>query len=203
MNTIKLIREMYTKFVKNDLLNDFYSKKLTNNYADLLLSIDFEREINFLIPLFEQNQSKIVFSHNDLNRTNILIKSDRHELDHLRKTFIVDYEYSSYNYRWSDFAVIFGEVCMSNYREGKKFKVNHYPDYEKRIYFITHYVARLNRLLQSNNCEQEQLPEEETIALIEKEISFGIMIVSLINIFWRLSHNQIACASMQKCLWVS
>ena len=59
-----------------------------------------------------QVEAPVVFSHNDINTGNILVKE---ESDCSDPVVLIDYEFSSYNYRGFDLANHFNE-WMYDYR---------------------------------------------------------------------------------------
>ena len=190
-----VLDSMFEAFKSNENLKDFRSQQVSNVFSDKLMKFNFEEELSFIAPLFAFFPSKLVFCHNDLNRTNILIRNNSSELDLTRRMVIIDFEYAAYGYRWSDFVVIFAEVCFCHWKESRKFMVSKYPDKKKRLFIARNYVKAINR-------DQEQTLEDEQTRRLEAEMAFGILPACLINILWRLSHKQIDQEN-EKNLWVS
>uniref|UniRef100_A0A672SGK2 ethanolamine kinase n=1 Tax=Sinocyclocheilus grahami TaxID=75366 RepID=A0A672SGK2_SINGR len=63
-----------------------------------LLSYNLPQEMDSLKCLLESTPSPVVFCHNDLQEGNILLLSSRENTDRQR-LMLIDFEYSSYNYR--------------------------------------------------------------------------------------------------------
>ncbi|XP_074599484.1 choline kinase alpha-like [Brevipalpus obovatus] len=193
-----MLNGMFEAFSSNGKLDDFRSHRISNPFSESLMSFDFREEIDFIAPLFSLYPSKLVFCHNDLNRTNILLRNDSTGLDLSRKMVLIDFEYAAYGYRWSDFVVVFAEVCFCHWKESGEFMVSKYPDQKKRLFMAKSYIQTLNALSRSH--DQDSLREEEQIKRLEAEMAFGILPACMINILWRLSHQQID-QNDQKKLW--
>ena len=77
-----------------------------------LLVPDLGPEVEWLLRTVAGLGSPVVFSHNDINTGNILVKEDSECSD---PVVLIDYEFSSYNYRGFDLANHFNE-WMYDYR---------------------------------------------------------------------------------------
>ena len=80
--------------------------------ASIVAKIDFESEIEYLLGVILSLNPPVVFSHNDINTGNILVKEDLKDSD---PVVLIDYEFASYNYRGFDLANHFNE-WMYDYR---------------------------------------------------------------------------------------
>ena len=80
--------------------------------ASVVANIDFESEIEYLVGLIAKVDPPVVFSHNDINTGNILVREESECSD---PVVLIDYEFSSYNYRGFDLANHFNE-WMYDYR---------------------------------------------------------------------------------------
>ncbi|NXK92278.1 CHKB kinase, partial [Formicarius rufipectus] len=68
---------------------------------NLLKSYNLEEEMRSLRDLLESTPSPVVFCHNDVQEGNILLLAGREDLPS-DKLMLIDFEYSSYNYRGFD-----------------------------------------------------------------------------------------------------
>ncbi|NXU94730.1 CHKB kinase, partial [Xiphorhynchus elegans] len=66
---------------------------------NLLKGYNLEEEMRSLRDLLESTPSPVVFCHNDVQEGNILLLAG-HEASPSDKLMLIDFEYSSYNYRW-------------------------------------------------------------------------------------------------------
>jgi len=102
-----------------------------------VLSLTGDDEVNFLKEILPKKAESIVFSHNDLHAQNILL------LDQTQKLVLIDYEYSSYNYRGYDIANFFNEATI-DYSVSEypyyTLDVNKYPSDYDLIDFIKYYL---------------------------------------------------------------
>jgi choline/ethanolamine kinase len=122
--------------------------------AKKLLSIDFEKEINFLKQVFDGTRSPIVFSHNDLHQGNILLAKPSRRRSLLdKRVILIDFEYCSYNYRAYDIANHFCEWCFEyDTSEYPHFAIHpgRFPSIEAQREFIRNYLDQQRRLLLNN-----------------------------------------------------
>lgn len=108
-----------------------------------LMKYDLPSELDSLRSLLASTPSPVVFCHNDVQEGNILMLSGR-ENSATDKLMLIDFEYSSYNYRGFDFGNHFCE-WMYDYTHDQwpfyKFNLDHYPSREQQLHFIRHYLA--------------------------------------------------------------
>lgn len=119
-----------------------------------LLSIDFEKEVNFLKQVFDGTRSPIVFSHNDLHQGNILLaKPSRRRSTLEKRVILIDFEYCSYNYRAYDIANHFCEWCFEyDTPDFPHYAIysERFPSLEAQREFIRNYLDQKRRLLLNN-----------------------------------------------------
>ncbi|CAB1439193.1 unnamed protein product [Pleuronectes platessa] len=113
--------------------------------------------------LLDSTHSPVVFCHNDCQEGNILLLNN-HENSDQQKLMLIDFEYSSYNYRGFDFGNHFCE-WMYDYTcdEFPYFKVDAqaYPSKAQQLHFIDNY-------LRESDGGFEQLSEDEQTKLKEE-----------------------------------
>ncbi|XP_072003742.1 choline/ethanolamine kinase isoform X2 [Engystomops pustulosus] len=109
---------------------------------NILKSFHLEEEMKSLKLLLESTSSPVVFCHNDVQEGNILLLSSRssHPSD---KLMLIDFEYSSYNYRGFDIGNHFCE-WVYNYHHDEwpfyKAELSNYPTQEQQIHFFRSYL---------------------------------------------------------------
>ncbi|XP_061878410.1 choline kinase alpha isoform X2 [Entelurus aequoreus] len=107
-----------------------------------LLSYNLLHEMDWLKALLESTKSPVVFCHNDCQEGNILLLNCRPESDK-QKLMLIDFEYSSYNYRGFDLGNHFCEWMYDyNCDHFPFFKVNvqAYPSKAQQLHFIENYL---------------------------------------------------------------
>jgi choline/ethanolamine kinase len=105
--------------------------------VDKVMKLTSRQEITFLRSILPKKAGSVVFSHNDLHSENVLcLKKDK-------RLMLIDYEYSSYNYRGYDIANFFNE-SMFEYLNADHpiFVINEekFPEKEELISFIKYYL---------------------------------------------------------------
>uniref|UniRef100_A0A8D1XY65 Ethanolamine kinase n=1 Tax=Sus scrofa TaxID=9823 RepID=A0A8D1XY65_PIG len=127
-----------------------------------LLSYNLPLELERLRSLLESTPSPVVFCHNDCQEGNILLLEGR-ENSEKQKLMLIDFEYSSYNYRGFDIGNHFCEWMYDyNYEKYPFFRANmlKYPSRKQQLHFISNYLAAFQH-------ESEDPSDEERSAIEE------------------------------------
>lgn len=127
---------------------------------DLLATYSLKEEMGNLRKLLDSTPSPVVFCHNDIQEGNILLLSEPQNTDGL---MLVDFEYSSYNYRGFDIGNHFCEwVYDYTHEEWPFYKAQptDYPTRGQQLHFIRHYLAEVKKGETLSQDEQRQLEED-------------------------------------------
>ncbi|XP_030650265.1 choline kinase alpha [Chanos chanos] len=149
------------KYLNQVLRLTFIRESQIRKFA-LLLSYNLPQELENLKCLLDSTHSPVVFCHNDCQEGNILLLSGRENYDRQR-LMLIDFEYSSYNYRGFDIGNHFCE-WMYDYNCDKSpfFKVNpnNYPTKAQQMHFFGNYLAEYDNGF-DNLSEEDQLRLKE------------------------------------------
>ncbi|XP_024137610.1 choline/ethanolamine kinase isoform X2 [Oryzias melastigma] len=107
-----------------------------------LMKLDLPAELESLRKLLAATPSPVVFCHNDVQEGNILDLKDK-DGNSIDSLMLIDFEYSSYNYRGFDFGNHFCEWMYDyTYDEWPFFKATpkNYPTREQQLLFIRSYL---------------------------------------------------------------
>ncbi|XP_044211994.1 choline kinase alpha isoform X2 [Thunnus albacares] len=129
-----------------------------------LLSYNLPQEMDMLKSLLESTHSPVVFCHNDCQEGNILLLKGRQSSDK-QKLMLIDFEYSSYNYRGFDIGNHFCEWMYDyNCDEFPFFKVNAqaYPSKAQQLHFIENYLRESDQGF-DNLSEEDQMKLKEEL----------------------------------------
>ncbi|XP_026166560.1 choline kinase alpha [Mastacembelus armatus] len=127
-----------------------------------LLTYNLPQEMDMLKSLLDSTHSPVVFCHNDCQEGNILLLKDTQTSE--QKLMLIDFEYSSYNYRGFDIGNHFCEWMYDyNCDEFPFFKVNvqAYPTKAQQLHFIESYLRESDQGF-------DKLSEEDQMKLKEK-----------------------------------
>ncbi|XP_076849333.1 choline/ethanolamine kinase [Brachyhypopomus gauderio] len=133
-----------------------------------LMKYDLPAELASLRALLSATSSPVVFCHNDVQEGNILMLDgrDRNSSD---KLMLIDFEYSSYNYRGFDLGNHFCEwVYDYTYDQWPFFKANleNYPSRKQQLHFIRNYLAESEHTIEDQaTVEEEMITEANRYAL--------------------------------------
>lgn len=128
-----------------------------------LLSYDLQQEMDTLKSLLESTRSPVVFCHNDCQEGNILLLKGRQTSDK-QKLMLIDFEYSSYNYRGFDIGNHFCEWMYDyNCDEFPFFKVDvqNYPSKAQQLHFIENYLREFDPGFHNLSPDDQLKVEEE------------------------------------------
>ncbi|XP_077622673.1 choline kinase alpha isoform X2 [Crocuta crocuta] len=130
-----------------------------------LLRYNLPLELENLRSLLEATPSPVVFCHNDCQEGNILMLEGR-ENSEKQKLMLIDFEYSSYNYRGFDIGNHFCE-WMYDYSYGKypffRADILKYPTKEQQLHFISNYLAAFQNEFENLSNEEKCIIEEEML----------------------------------------
>lgn len=129
-----------------------------------LMKLDLPGELERLRALLAATPSPVVFCHNDVQEGNILILDDKQKTSDDR-LMLIDFEYSSYNYRGFDFGNHFCEWMYDyTYNQWPFYKASseNYPSREQQLLFIRSYLTEQGRH-SGEKTDQAQIEEDMII----------------------------------------
>ncbi|XP_040827064.1 choline kinase alpha isoform X5 [Ochotona curzoniae] len=131
------------------------------------LAYNLPLELQKLRSLLESTPSPVVFCHNDCQEGNILLLEGREHLEK-EKLMLIDFEYSSYNYRGFDIGNHFCEWVYDYSSEKYPFfraNLHKYPTRKQQLHFISSYLAAFQS--NSANLRSEERADVEEAMLVE------------------------------------
>ncbi|KAK1887185.1 Choline kinase alpha [Dissostichus eleginoides] len=129
-----------------------------------LMKLDLPAELENLRALLAETKSPVVFCHNDVTEGNILILEDK-DPNTTDRLMLIDFEYSSYNYRGFDFGNHFCEWMYDyTYNQWPFYKATqeNYPTREQQLHFIRAYLAQQRG---HSDISKDQTQEEEAMII--------------------------------------
>lgn len=142
----------------------------TKKIANEMLNVDFKHEIDYLAELFKKSTAPLVFSHNDLNQNNILLLHDK-DLYLEDRIVLIDFEYSSYNYRTFDIANHLTEWCFDYSGDEYPFftfYADRFPSEEKQKRFLAEYIS-INNFNDDSDFEQNSAHDKIEALYVEMQ----------------------------------
>ncbi|KAI5137934.1 choline/ethanolamine kinase isoform X3 [Manis pentadactyla] len=127
---------------------------------NLLEMYGLKDEMDSLRKLLDSTPSPVVFCHNDIQEGNILLLSEPENADRL---MLVDFEYSSYNYRGFDIGNHFCEWIYDYTHEDWPFyraQPADFPTRGQQLHFIRHYLAEVKKGETISQEDQRKLEED-------------------------------------------
>ncbi|XP_077913842.1 choline kinase alpha isoform X2 [Halichoerus grypus] len=135
-----------------------------------LLHYNLPLELEYLRSLLESTPSPVVFCHNDCQEGNILMLEGR-ENSEKQRLMLIDFEYSSYNYRGFDIGNHFCEWMYDyNYAKYPFFRANilKYPTKKQQLHFISNYLAAFHNEFENLSNEEKSIIEEEMLLEVNR-----------------------------------
>ncbi|XP_041472597.1 choline kinase alpha-like, partial [Lytechinus variegatus] len=142
-----------------------FEDDINQQFMKQILAFDLESERRFIKRLISQTKSPVVFCHNDCQEGNILLTSGENSNE--KNLILIDYEYSSYNFREFDLANHFVEWSM-NYciKEAPYYSLipEDFPSRGQQLTFIRAYIAASRQMgMYQPSCHGDSADEEEAI----------------------------------------
>ncbi|NXV36696.1 CHKB kinase, partial [Rissa tridactyla] len=135
-----------------------------------LKTYNLQEEMKSLRELLESTPSPVVFCHNDVQEGNILLLAGR-EASSSDRLMLIDFEYSSYNYRGFDIGNHFCE-WVYNYTHDSwpffKASLENYPSRQQQLHFIRHYLSEDSGRGGDTTHEEQARIEEEMLTEINR-----------------------------------
>ncbi|XP_026577708.1 choline/ethanolamine kinase [Pseudonaja textilis] len=135
-----------------------------------LKAYDLEAEMHSLRTLLEATPSPVVFCHNDVQEGNILILAGRQAAS-TDRLMLIDFEYSSYNYRGFDIANHFCEWVYSYAHDEWPFykaSPENYPSREQQLHFIRCYLEEAGGKADPPSPEEQERLEAKMLLEISR-----------------------------------
>ncbi|KAJ8396657.1 hypothetical protein AAFF_G00014950 [Aldrovandia affinis] len=150
------------KYLNQVLKITFTRESHVRNFARLM-SFNLPQEMEILKSLLESTPSPVVFCHNDCQEGNILLLNGREDSDG-QKLMLIDFEYSSYNYRGFDIGNHFCEWMYDYTHENFPFfkaSSENYPTKTQQLHYISSYLSEYDDgFVNLSNEDQIKLKED-------------------------------------------
>ena len=177
----------FTKWFNEDLIKCFREgvirHEIEKHKYTNLCKINLTDELQWVRKTMEQINSPIVFSHNDLNRRNILIKEDNESKE--TQIFFIDFDWTNYYYRGIDLGQYF---ALWGQKE-VDFGYVDFPSDQQMCVFIDAYINEMTKIFGTSygkeeiSCRQQLIKEAKVFALFSyiKDIQY---------LFWLTSYTE-------------
>ncbi|XP_074004996.1 choline kinase alpha isoform X4 [Numenius arquata] len=154
----------------NQVLKIKFTRESRTRKLNKLLSYNLPQEMKNLRAMLEATSSPVVFCHNDCQEGNILLLEGRENSEN-QKLMLIDFEYSSYNYRGFDIGNHFCE-WMYDYTYEKypffKASVLKYPSKKQQLHFISSYLSAFHDGFENLSNEEKSKLEEEMLIEVNR-----------------------------------
>ncbi|KAI4879997.1 hypothetical protein NFI96_029176, partial [Prochilodus magdalenae] len=163
--------ERYMEQIKNiTFVREAHIKKFRK-----LMKYDLPAELASLRALLATTPSPVVFCHNDVQEGNILMLDGREQ--NSDKLMLIDFEYSSYNYRGFDFGNHFCEwVYDYTHDQWPFFKANldNYPSRQQQLHFIRNYLLESEDTVHEDQAKLEEMITEANRYALASHFFWGL-----------------------------
>ncbi|XP_059705160.1 choline kinase alpha isoform X2 [Haemorhous mexicanus] len=154
----------------NQVLRIKFTRESQTRKLNKLLSYNLPQEMQNLRAMLEATSSPVVFCHNDCQEGNILLLEGRESSEN-QKLMLIDFEYSSYNYRGFDIGNHFCE-WMYDYSYEKypffKASVPKYPSKKQQLHFLSSYLSAFHDGFENLSDEEKSELEEEVLVEVNR-----------------------------------
>ncbi|XP_014373255.1 choline kinase alpha [Alligator sinensis] len=154
----------------NQVLKIKFTKESRIRKLNKLLSYNLPQEIKSLRSLLEATSSPVVFCHNDCQEGNVLLLEGREDSEN-QKLMLIDFEYSSYNYRGFDIGNHFCEWMYDyTYEKYPFFKASFlkYPTRKQQLHFFSNYLTAFQNGFENLSNQEKLKIEEEMLTEVNR-----------------------------------
>ncbi|XP_069865586.1 choline kinase alpha isoform X2 [Dipodomys merriami] len=154
----------------NQVLRITFTGESRMKQLQKFLSYNLPLELENLRSLLESTPSPVVFCHNDCQEGNVLLLEGQ-ENSEKQKLMLIDFEYSSYNYRGFDIGNHFCEWMYDySYEKYPFFKANiqKYPTRRQQLHFISSYLTTFQSDFEKLSSEEQSFIEEEMLLEVNR-----------------------------------
>ncbi|XP_071617846.1 choline kinase alpha isoform X2 [Heliangelus exortis] len=154
----------------NQVLRIKFTKESRTRKLNKLLSYNLPQEMKNLRAMLEATSSPVVFCHNDCQEGNVLFLEGKENSEN-QKLMLIDFEYSSYNYRGFDIGNHFCEWMYDyTYEKYPFFKASFlkYPSKKQQLHFISSYLSAFHDGFGSLSNEEKSKLEEEVLIEVNR-----------------------------------
>ncbi|XP_046889485.1 choline/ethanolamine kinase [Hypomesus transpacificus] len=164
----------------NQVMNLKFVREAHVKKYNKLMKVNLPAELEKLRTLLTATPSPVVFCHNDVQEGNILILEGKDKSSTM-KLMLIDFEYSSYNYRGFDFGNHFCEWMYDyTYNQWPFYKATaeNYPSREQQLLFIHNYLLEIGgsseRPLHEDECYIEAMLLEANRFALASHFLWGL-----------------------------
>ncbi|XP_057227467.1 choline kinase alpha isoform X2 [Malurus melanocephalus] len=154
----------------NQVLRIKFTRESQTRKLNKLLSYNLPQEMKNLRAMLEATSSPVVFCHNDCQEGNILLLEGRESSEN-QKLMLIDFEYSSYNYRGFDIGNHFCEWMYDySYEKYPFFKASalKYPSKKQQLHFVSSYLCAFHDGFENLSNEEKTKLEEEVLVEVNR-----------------------------------
>ncbi|XP_077036087.1 choline kinase alpha isoform X2 [Agelaius phoeniceus] len=154
----------------NQVLRIKFTRESQTRKLNKLLSYNLPQEMQNLRAMLEATSSPVVFCHNDCQEGNILLLEGRESSEN-QKLMLIDFEYSSYNYRGFDIGNHFCEWMYDySYEKYPFFKASFlkYPSKKQQLHFLSSYLSAFHDGFENLSDEEKSELEEEVLVEVNR-----------------------------------
>ncbi|XP_030805097.1 choline kinase alpha isoform X2 [Camarhynchus parvulus] len=154
----------------NQVLRIKFTRESQTRKLNKLLGYNLPQEMQNLRAMLEATSSPVVFCHNDCQEGNILLLEGRESSEN-QKLMLIDFEYSSYNYRGFDIGNHFCEWMYDySYEKYPFFKASFlkYPSKKQQLHFLSSYLSAFHDGFENLSDEEKSELEEEVLVEVNR-----------------------------------
>jgi len=149
-----------------------------------LSTLDFYSELQWIKNAILSSNCPVMFTHCDFNRGNILIRDQKTESDNNLDIFLIDFDYSSNNYRGIDI----GRYFSSWGHKDPMFGFGEFPTDDQMSVFINAYIEESKKLL-GNSYAQIEVNSRENIIKEAKLFTLYCLLIDVLFSLWSINED--------------
>ncbi|CAG2102827.1 unnamed protein product [Medioppia subpectinata] len=180
--------DMFSDFLSDEIRQSFDTGIVGQQIRDNNLRIkelDPVAELSWLTTTIKQLNSPTVFSHNDCNRRNTLVRestvNNNQELD----IYLIDFDWCNYGYRGIDIGQYF---CSWGQKE-TDFGDGQFPADHQMLHFIDGYIDEMCKI-HGNSYRELPINSRQTLTKEAKVFTLMAYMKDILYIFWETTNTK-------------
>ncbi|CAG2166656.1 unnamed protein product [Oppiella nova] len=168
-STTNIFEKWFDQKLRDSYRTGIIRKHITAQNLEIFSKLDFIEEVEWYQRTVTELRSPIVFSHNDFNRRNILIQeSDNNNSTDNPDIYLIDFDWSNYNYRGVDFGQYFSRWGQTD----TEFGSGDFPADTQMYDFIEAYIQEMTKIYGKSyaqneiNSRERLIKESKVLALL-------------------------------------
>ncbi|CAG2162584.1 unnamed protein product [Oppiella nova] len=179
-NMTELFKDFFTEELKTSASEGTVFKQIHEYNLQTFKDLTLTDELSWLANTVQELKSPVVFSHNDFNRRNTLVRDSNVNNNKEMEIFLIDFDWTNYSYRGADFGQYF---CSWGQKE-TDFGSGDFPTDPQMALFIDAYIEEMIEI-NGNSYAKHEINSRERITKEAKLFALMAFMKDIMYCIWQ------------------